>query len=236
MPRPAAVLLCCCCLCGAACSLMDRSRRALQKACQQEGFRGISGCPLTLNMHGSCGGARLQLRSGLRKGGFLRQVEVWWGPVVGQEPLPDNYDGPLRAVRLAFSDQKQPVVFGNATLAVSSSPRMTFKLDPNELVIGTNLWSSSSVMDGTSLTPLLAGFSVYTSTRSSFTAGGMTNWDGKLGSEQIGQALSSWSQHMSLSGRELGVGLPVGAAAYTSDSGIHAFGIVYLARVNKQEL
>lgn len=61
-------------------------------------------------MHGSCGGARLQVRSGLRKGGFLRQVEAWWGPVVGQEPLPDNYDGPLRAIRLTFSDQKEAVV------------------------------------------------------------------------------------------------------------------------------
>lgn len=113
---------------------------------------------------------------------------------------------------------------------------MTFKMEPNELVVGTNMWSSSSVMDGTHLTPLLAGFSIYTSSKSSWTAGGMTNWDGKMGSAQIGQALSSWPQHVALSGKELGVGLPVGAAAYTSDSGIHAFGVIYLARAVKQEL
>lgn len=113
---------------------------------------------------------------------------------------------------------------------------MTFKVEPNELVVGTNMWSSSSVMDGTHLTPLLAGFSIYTSSKSSWTAGGMTNWDGKMGSAQIGQALSSWPQHVALSGKELGVGLPVGAAAYTSDSGIHAFGVIYLARAVKQEL
>lgn len=48
-------------------------------------------------------------------------------------------------------------VFGNASLVADSSPRMTFKMDPNELVVGEDLWSSSSVMEGSHLTPLLAG-------------------------------------------------------------------------------
>jgi hypothetical protein len=52
----------------------------------------------------------VQVRSGLRQGGFVRAVEAWWGPVVGAEPLPDNYDGPLRAVKLTFSDKTEPVV------------------------------------------------------------------------------------------------------------------------------
>eukprot|EP00775_Hariotina_reticulata_P002364 gene2364-2669_t len=186
-------------------------------------------------MHGSCGGPKLQVAAGLRSRGVLRKVEAWWGPVMGQ-PLPDNFDGPLRAVRLTFSDQRQPVVFGNASLAASSSPRMTFKMDPNELVVGEKLWSSSSVMEGSYLTPLLAGFTLYTSDKNTWTAGGTTSWEGKMGNEKIGQALSSWSQHTSVSGKALGVGLPVGAAAYSSEAGIHAFGIIYLARVLKQEL
>jgi hypothetical protein len=47
--------------------------------------------------------------AGLRNKGFLRKVEAWWGPVTGL-PLPDNFDGPLRAVRVTFSDEKQSVV------------------------------------------------------------------------------------------------------------------------------
>lgn len=50
-----------------------------------------------------------QSPAGLRNKGFLRKVEAWWGPVTGL-PLPDNFDGPLRAVRVTFSDEKQSVV------------------------------------------------------------------------------------------------------------------------------
>lgn len=128
-------------------------------------------------------------------------------------------------------------VFGNASHALSSSPRMTFKLDPDELVVNTNLWSSSSVMDSHWLTPVLAGFSIFTTDRSSWSAGGTANWNTfGSGSTKVGEALSNWVQHTSLSGRNLGVGLPVGAAAYVSDAGIHSFGLVYLSRALKQEL
>ncbi|WIA31059.1 hypothetical protein OEZ86_001089 [Tetradesmus obliquus] len=222
-----------------ACDLAERSRTALRTACQHEGFRGIGGCPLTLSMHGGCGGAKLQVRSGLRHGGFVRAVEAWWGPapVVGGAPLPDNYDGPLRAVKLMFSDKTEPVVFGNASHALSSSPRMTFNFAANELVVSSNFWSSSSIMDGPRLTPVLAGFSVFTNDRNSYSAGGTTNWDKfGAGSEKVGEALSNWEQHTALGGRELGVGLPVGAAAYVSDAGIHAFGLIYLGQALKQEL
>jgi hypothetical protein len=34
---------------------------ALQTACQSVGIRGTAGCPLSLSMHGSCGGAKLQV-------------------------------------------------------------------------------------------------------------------------------------------------------------------------------
>jgi hypothetical protein len=128
-------------------------------------------------------------------------------------------------------------VFGNATHALSSSPRITFKFAANELVVTSNLWSSSSVMDGSRLTPLLAGFSVFTGDRNSYSAGGATNWDKfGTGSQKVGEALSNWEQHTALAGKELGVGLPVGAAAYVSDAGIHSLGFVYLAQAVKQEL
>jgi hypothetical protein len=35
---------------------------ALQTTCQSLGIRSTAGCPLSLNMHGSCGGAKLQVR------------------------------------------------------------------------------------------------------------------------------------------------------------------------------
>lgn len=128
-------------------------------------------------------------------------------------------------------------VFGNASHALSWSPRTTFKFAANELVVTSNLWSSSSVMDGSRLTPLLAGFSVFTGDRNSYSAGGSTNWDRfGAGSEKVGEALSNWQQHTALTGGELGVGLPVGAAAQVSEAGIHAFGFIYLAQAVKQEL
>jgi hypothetical protein len=52
----------------------------------------------------------MQVRSGLRHGGFIRAVEAWWGPVVGAGPMPDNYDGPLHAVKLIWSDKSESVV------------------------------------------------------------------------------------------------------------------------------
>lgn len=63
----------------------------------------------------------VQVRSGLRHGGFVRAVEAWWGPVAGAEPLPDNYDGPLRAVKLTFSDKSAPVVSLRPCLHCSSA-------------------------------------------------------------------------------------------------------------------
>jgi hypothetical protein len=128
-------------------------------------------------------------------------------------------------------------VFGNASHTLSSSPRVTFKFSANELVVTSNFWSSSSVMDGSQLTPLLAGFRVFTGDRNSYSAGGSTNWDEiGTGSEKVGEALSNWEQYTALAGKQLGVGLPVGAAAYVSDAGIHAFGFIYLAQALKQEL
>ena len=41
--------------------MQQRAREALQTACQSVGIKGLAGCPLTLNMHGSCGGAKLQV-------------------------------------------------------------------------------------------------------------------------------------------------------------------------------
>jgi hypothetical protein len=43
----------------------ERSSMALETTCQSAGVRGSSGCPLTLTMHGSCGGSKLQVRDQL---------------------------------------------------------------------------------------------------------------------------------------------------------------------------
>lgn len=45
-----------------ACDLEQRTSSALQTACQSLGMKGTGGsCPLALTMHGSCGGAKLQV-------------------------------------------------------------------------------------------------------------------------------------------------------------------------------
>lgn len=93
------------------------------------------------------------------------------------------------------------------------------------------------MMDSHRLTPVLAGFSLFSSDRSCCTAGGTTNWAtfGRF-NDKVGAAVSNWKQSLHLSQKDLGVGLPVGAAAYISDEGIHAFGFTYISRALKQEL
>lgn len=125
-------------------------------------------------------------------------------------------------------------VFGNVSHTYTVSPRLEFNLDINELVVSSKLWSSMTVMEGSRLTPVLAGFDLFTSARKRRTAGGAHYKS--LSHPAVINAMQHRLQNVSLSGNDLGVGLPVGAAAYTSASGIHAFGFVYLARVARQEL
>lgn len=88
-------------------------------------------------------------------------------------------------------------------------------------------------MEGSRLTPVLAGFDLFTTSRHLWAAGG----EGKSLADQAAvAAMQQRPQNVSLAGNDLGVGLPVGAAAYTSGRGIHAFGLLYLSRVAKQEL
>lgn len=116
------------------------------------------------------------------------------------------------------------------------SPRLAFNLDPSELVVSSRLWSSKTVMEGSRLTPVLAGFDLFTTLRNLRTAGGQGH--SSNGNQAAAAAMQQRVQDVSFSGSDLGVGLPVGAAAYTSSSGIHAFSFVFLARVHpaKQEL
>lgn len=127
-------------------------------------------------------------------------------------------------------------VFGNESHTFAMSPRLAFNLDPSELVVSSQLWSSQTVMEGSRLTPVLAGFDIFTTLRNRRTAGGEGH--SSHADSAAAAAMQQRVQDVSLSGSDLGVGLPVGAAAYTSSSGIHSFGFLYLSRVNpaKQEL
>lgn len=125
-------------------------------------------------------------------------------------------------------------VFGNESLTYAMSQRLAFSLGDSELVVSSTLWSSSTVMEGSRLTPVLGGFQVFTGYRNLRTAGNDATNTWMAGDALT--ALTKWSQNVSLSGNDLGVGLPVGAAAYVSGDGIQAFGFLYLARVAKQEL
>lgn len=111
---------------------------------------------------------------------------------------------------------------------------MSFSLDASELVVSSSLWSSTTVMEGSSLTPVLAGFNVFTMLRNLRVVGaeGITGGSGA----DSAAAKQTWQQRVELSGSDLGVGLPVGAAAFASDSAIHSFGLLYLSKVAKQEL
>ncbi|GBF89237.1 hypothetical protein Rsub_02114 [Raphidocelis subcapitata] len=60
------------------CSLAERSQSLLSTACVAEGHRSGARCPLSLVMHGGCGGSRLMLASGLRAQGNVVRLEVWW--------------------------------------------------------------------------------------------------------------------------------------------------------------
>jgi hypothetical protein len=118
-------------------------------------------------------------------------------------------------------------VFGNQTHTVVTSPRLAFSLQPSELVVSSRLWSSTTVLEGSRLTPVLAGFSLFTLLRNLHAAGGEARSLGPAGSAAM-DAMQARLQNVSLSSNDLGVGLPVGAAAYTSGAGIHAFGFLYL--------
>lgn len=86
---------------------------------------------------------------------------------------------------------------------------------------------------------VLAGFDLFTMFRNLRSAGDDATAAGlwaKMNSPAAGSAMQQWQQTTSLSGDSLGVGLPVGAAAYVSEGGIHAFGFLFLSRVAKQEL
>ena len=134
------------------------------------------------------------------------------------------------AVRLCASLQ----VFGNESLTYATSPRMSYSLDPSELAVSSSVWSSTTIMDGSRLTPVLGGFEIFTALRNLRVVGNKPS-KGSASSEAAA-ALQQWMHNASLSGGQLGVGLPVGAAAYSSAGGIHAFGLLYLARLSKQEL
>jgi hypothetical protein len=90
-------------------------------------------------------------------------------------------------------------------------------------------------MDGSRLTPVLAGFNLFTTSRNLRTAG-LDASSQFMPSPEATSAMQQRPQSVSLLGGGLGVGLPVGAAAYTSASGLHAFGFVYLSAAAKQEL
>ncbi|KAI8467254.1 MAG: hypothetical protein J3K34DRAFT_523859 [Monoraphidium minutum] len=60
------------------CGIGDRTESLLSTACAAEGYRTTGSCPLTLKLHGGCGGSRLMLASGLRAQGPVVKIEAWW--------------------------------------------------------------------------------------------------------------------------------------------------------------
>jgi hypothetical protein len=52
----------------------------------------------------------MQVAIGLRSQSFVDRVEVWWGASANSQPWQLNEDGPLIAVRVSFTGDKQPDV------------------------------------------------------------------------------------------------------------------------------
>lgn len=50
----------------------------LATACAAEGHRTTATCPLSLTLHGGCGGSRLMLASGLRAQVMTKWVTTGW--------------------------------------------------------------------------------------------------------------------------------------------------------------
>jgi hypothetical protein len=57
-----------------------------------------------------CRWLRLQVAVGLRNQGFIKKVEVWWGPSANNQPWQMTSDGPLIAIRISFTGDKEPEV------------------------------------------------------------------------------------------------------------------------------
>lgn len=132
-----------------------------------------------------------------------------------------------------------PQVFGNASATYSEAPQAEFSLESAELIVGMQMWTSISVIDGSFLTPVLAGFSVLTSLNNNRVVGAQSAWAAASEvdpRDPVGAARQHWQQSALLEGDGVGVGLPVGAAAYSSSAGIHAFGLLLLGRVPQTEL
>ena len=52
----------------------------------------------------------LQVAVGLRSQGFVRKLEAWWGPAGLQQAQQTPVDGPLTAIRISFTGDKDPAV------------------------------------------------------------------------------------------------------------------------------
>jgi hypothetical protein len=57
-----------------------------------------------------CALCALQVAVGLRSQGFVRRVEAWWGPSANTQPWQKTEDGPLIALRVKFTGDKEPEV------------------------------------------------------------------------------------------------------------------------------
>ncbi len=111
-----------------------------------------------------------------------------------------------------------PQIMGNHSLARTTPPGASHTFAPRELVLGVRLWHSTQLADALSLTPPLAGFHMRTSTRHDFIAGGPR----PKGFVDDSLVLTSRA--------DIGSGVLVGAAAYSSDAVVHSFALVFLGR------
>ncbi len=153
-------------------------------------------------MQGGCGGKHLQVASALRSNGLITRVEAWWGEL----------GDAIESMRIEYSKGGEQVI-GNQTLPRLSLPRSSLTLQEGEFITGVGLWKSLQVVDGETLSPMLSRMIMKTSQKRMFQAGSTAQQgDGDI---------------LHLSSADLGSGLAVGAAGYSSGSAVNSFGLIF---------
>lgn len=167
---------------------------------------------------------------------------------------------PLPAPWLALPSSQ---VLGNKTLAALTPPRASHSFGASEVVTTMRMWASRRTADGTRMSPLLARLELETSSKAVFKAGpelaeaaavpvaahavsaglskqaadGSSRGSSSGGAEAAGEQVAEAEEPLVLKGtRHLGSGIMAGAAAYSSHSAIHAFGLLFLQKLPVEEL
>eukprot|EP00877_Chromochloris_zofingiensis_P012927 jgi/Chrzof1/7889/Cz02g40040.t1 len=194
------------------CTQAGRTARALHAACTAGGYS-PSSCPLLLHVHGGCGGSRLQVALGGASMGAVKQMEVWWS--TSQEST-----SVLQAIRLTYSSKDAQQILGNETMAGTAVPGLTYMFHEGETIKKLWMWTNSHVADAATLTPILGGLQLTTSSLS----GGISTAGSKRTEETgAGVDLAVFESQSAA----LGSGVILGGVAFSTSTVIQSLALIF---------